>query len=45
VQFLDHRLGQTPSAFDRVRLRGDQSREITRAGDGAWQAQIIHRAS
>jgi hypothetical protein len=34
VQFLEHRLGQTPAALDRVRLRGDQSGEIARSGDG-----------
>jgi hypothetical protein len=35
VQFLDHRLGQAAPALDRVRLHGDQSGEIARAGDGA----------
>ena len=45
MQFLDHRRGQSPAALDRVRLRGDQWREIARSGHGARQAQVVHRAS
>ncbi len=36
VQRVEHRLGQPPVALDRVRLRGDQSRQITRSRCGAW---------